>query len=95
MLFFTCVIGICSSAVIKNSSPGVENAPEKAIEEVNENQASELETAESKHFGFGPRVVVINKGHGGYGGYGGYSGGVGCGCGNSHYHYHKKFYGKK
>lgn len=90
-MFFSCVIGICTSAAIEN----IEAEPEpkdqqNAIEEVNGSQ-SDLETAEGKHFGFGPRVVVINKGYGGYQrGYGG-----GCGCGSSHYHSHHRFYGKK
>lgn len=97
LLFFTCVIGICSSAAIKNiQSEPASIVPENAVDGVDENQISDLETAEGKHFG--PRVVVINKGYGGHrGGYGG-----GCGCGgyggyghSSHYHSHHQYYGKK
>lgn len=98
LLFFTCVIAYCSAAVIKDIQPEELNAPGNAVEENNENQ-SDLETAEFKHIGFGPKVVVINKGYGGHGGYGGYGGSRGCGCGGyggrSHYHSHHRYYGKK
>ncbi|XP_037042707.1 uncharacterized protein LOC119079027 [Bradysia coprophila] len=96
LILFACVIGICSAAAINNVQPESEsNVVENAVEEVNGDQATDLETAELKHFGFGPKVVVINKGYGGYGGYrgGGYS--RGCGCGSSHYHSHHRYYGKK
>lgn len=87
------MIGICSAAAIQN----IESEPESkvqgnAIEEPNENDTSDLETAEGKHFGIGPRVLVVNKGYGG-----GYHRGGGCGCsgGHSRYHSHHRFYGKK
>lgn len=94
MLFITCLIGMCQSAAINNILPEPEKSiPENAVEEVNDNQTADLETAEFKHFG--PRVVVINKGYGGYHGGGGYRG-CGCGGGYSHYHSHHRYgYGKK
>ncbi|KAG4078819.1 hypothetical protein HA402_015409 [Bradysia odoriphaga] len=93
LLLFTCVVGICTAAAITNIQPESElNAVENALEEVDGDKASDLETAELKLFGFGPRVVVVNKGYGGYRG-GGYS--RGCGCGSSHYHSHHRYYGKK
>jgi len=88
LLFFTCVIGFGFAAVIKNIEPEPVNAPENAVEEINENQSSDLDTAEGKHFGFGPRVVIVNKGFGG-------NRGCGCGYERSHYHSHHRFYGKK
>lgn len=96
LLFFTCVIGICSSAAIKNiQSEPASIHQENEVDGVNENQISDLETAEGRHFG--PRVVVINKGYGGHReGYGGgYGGGCGCGGGHSHYHSHHRYYGKR
>lgn len=90
------MIAVSSSAAINNvGSEPATNILENAVEEVNENQSADLETAEG---GFGPRVVVINKGFGGYGGYGGYGHRghhhhhhhAGCGCGHGFRHFGKK-----
>lgn len=86
------MIGICSAAAINSIGSEPESKVQgNAVEELNENETSDLETAEGKHFGIGPRVLVINKG------YGGFNRGGGCGCsgGHSHYHSHHRYYGKK
>lgn len=84
------MIGICSAAAIKNIESDVESKVEgNGVEEPNGNETSDLETAEG---GFGPRVLIINKGRGG-----GFHRGGGCGCsgGHSRYHSHHRYYGKK
>lgn len=96
LLFFTVLIGICSSAAIKSIESELESKVQgNAVEEAS--NETDLAPAEARHFGFGPRVVVINKGYGGYNrGYGGYNRGCGCGGGNNRYHIHRRYgYGKK
>lgn len=90
-----CVIEVCFSAAITKIHPKPESKiPENAVEEVNDNQTSDLDTAELIYFGLGSR---------GYGGRyrGGYGGGYrsrGCNCGyggGGHYHGRRGYYGKK
>ncbi|KAJ6644461.1 hypothetical protein Bhyg_09430 [Pseudolycoriella hygida] len=95
LLLCACAIGVCSSAAINTlQSESDSIVPENTLTENDENATSDLETSETKFFGFGPKVVVINKGYGGYRGGGRRRGGCGCGYGHSHYHGHG-YYGKK
>lgn len=82
------MIGFCYAAPVKDIEPEPLNVPGNAVEEIQDNQTSDLETAEFKHVGFGPKVLVINKGYGGHG-YGG------CGCGGYGHSHHHRHYGKK
>lgn len=90
-----CVIGVCFSAAINNIQPEPESKiPDNAVEEVKDNETSDLDTAELVYFGLGGRGYGGGY-RGGYGGYGGGRRGCGCGYGGSHYHGRRRYYGKK
>lgn len=71
VILLVCTIGICSAATIYNVQPVRASLP------INNEQASDLEGAESAQFGYGGYGGYGGSPYGGYGGFDNFGGGYG------------------